>query len=52
MAQKGNIRGLQEIFDQRQASIYDVSEGEGRTALHVGLTYHSRPHTLCQADYV
>ncbi|PVH85376.1 ankyrin [Cadophora sp. DSE1049] len=38
MAQEGNIRGLQEIFSQRRASIYDVSEGEGRSALHFALT--------------
>jgi hypothetical protein len=35
LAQKGNVKGLQELFSQHIASIYDVSAGEGRSALHV-----------------
>jgi hypothetical protein len=37
LAQKGNIEGLQELFSQRKASIYDVSAREGRSALHVSI---------------
>jgi len=39
LAQKGNILGVQNLLAKRTASLYDVSHGEGRTALHVGHPY-------------
>ena len=35
LAQHGNIRGMQRLFEQRTASPYDISIEEGRSALHV-----------------
>lgn len=35
LAQHGNIRGMQRLFEQREASPYDISIEEGRSALHV-----------------
>lgn len=35
LAQHGNIRGMQRLFEQRVASPYDISIEEGRSALHV-----------------
>jgi hypothetical protein len=35
LAQRGNIEGIQALFAQKEASIYDVSAGEGRSAVHV-----------------
>ena len=35
LAQHGNIKGMQRLFEQRVASPYDISIEEGRSALHV-----------------
>ncbi|KAL9115353.1 MAG: hypothetical protein Q9227_000674 [Pyrenula ochraceoflavens] len=34
----GNVRGIQKLFSEGHASIYDVSAGEGRSAVHFALT--------------
>ncbi|KAI0416285.1 hypothetical protein F5X98DRAFT_375855 [Xylaria grammica] len=38
LAQKGNIPGVQRLFSDKKASPYDISAGEGRSALHFALT--------------
>jgi hypothetical protein len=38
LAQKGNIEGVKGLIEDRKASIYDVSDSEGRSALHVSST--------------
>ena len=40
-AQKGNIKGVQRLIEAREASIYDVSDMEGRSALHVSLSVNA-----------
>ena len=35
LAQHGNIKGMQRLFDDKKASPYDISIEEGRSALHV-----------------
>jgi hypothetical protein len=35
LVQKGNIEGVQRLFSERKASVFDVNASEGRSALHV-----------------
>ena len=35
LAQRGHIEGVRRLFEDKKASIYDVSDSEGRSALHV-----------------
>lgn len=37
-AQKGHIDGIQQLISQKKASVYDISAGKGRSALHVRST--------------
>ncbi|KAK0711869.1 ankyrin repeat-containing domain protein [Lasiosphaeris hirsuta] len=38
LAQKGNIKGVQRLFSEGKASVFDVNVNEGRSALHFALT--------------
>lgn len=38
LAQKGNIEGIQRLFSEKKASIYDINMSEGRSALHVSIS--------------
>lgn len=45
LAQQGNIPGVQRLFMQKKASVFDVNSSEGRSALHVSYT------RLCNDDH-
>ncbi|GAW20292.1 hypothetical protein ANO14919_097930 [Xylariales sp. No.14919] len=52
LAQKGNIPGVQRLFSDKKASPYDISAGEGRSALHVSLNDGESHSSICKAHVV
>lgn len=41
LAQKGHVEGIRRLFQEGKASVYDISDSEGRSALHVCLKKHN-----------